>query len=179
VQKYEFLQQDLGIAHEPSETELRAFFHAHEAQYQVPAKLSFTQVYFSPDARGEEGARRAALQLRAQLAVSHATRAAAQGDPFPGPTDYAGVTLPDVARVFGSGNLSDEIQKLPPGEWSAPLRSGLGWHLIYLDGVQPTRVATFEEVSAALRRDYLEAERSQHNAEAFAKLERKFTIVRE
>lgn len=179
VQKYEFLQQDLGIAHEPSEAELRSYFRAHEAQYQVPAKLTFTQVYFSPDHRGDEAARNAALRLRPQLAASHATRAAEQGDPFPGPTDYSALTQQDVARVFGSGSLTDAIFKLPPGEWSAPLRSGLGWHLIYLDGVQPARLATFEEASAALRRDYLEAERSRHNDEAFAKLKRNFTIVRE
>ena len=179
VQKYEFLQQDLGIAHEPSEAELRSYFRAHEAQYQVPAKLTFTQVYFSPDSRGDDGARKAALQLRSQLAATRASRASAQGDPFPGPTDYAALTQQDVARVFGGGNLTDEIFKLPPGEWTAPLRSGLGWHLIYLDGVQPARVATFEEASAALRRDYLEAERSRHNDEAFAKLKRNFTIVRE
>jgi peptidyl-prolyl cis-trans isomerase C len=179
VQKYEFLQQDLGIAHQPNEAELRSYFHAHEAKYQVPAKLTFTQVYFSPDGRGDEAARNAALRLRSQLAATQSSRAAAQGDPFPGPIDYAALTQQDVARVFGSGELTDSIFKLPVGEWSAPLRSGLGWHLIYLDGVQAARLASFEEASASLRRDYLESEASRRNDEAFAKLKRQFTIVRE
>jgi peptidyl-prolyl cis-trans isomerase C len=179
VQKYQFLQQDLAIAHEPSEAELRSYFQTHEAAYRVPAKLTFTQVYFSPDTRGDDGARDAARRLRAQLAATGATRAAAEGDAFPGPTDYAALTQQDVARVFGSGNLSDEIFRLPVGAWSPPLRSGLGWHLIYVDARQPLRGAEFAEVAQAVRRDYADAQRSHHNAEAFAKLKRSFTIVRE
>jgi peptidyl-prolyl cis-trans isomerase C len=179
VQKYQFLQQDLGVVAEPTEVQLRSYFQAHAAAYQVPSKLAFTQVYFSPDTRGDEGAREAAQRLRSQLAVAGATRAAGEGDPFPGLVDYAALTAPDVARVFGSGNLTDEIFNLPVGQWSAPLRSGLGWHLIYVDAVQPTHAARFEEVQEPVRRDYLNDERARHNDEAFAKLRRTFTIVRE
>jgi peptidyl-prolyl cis-trans isomerase C len=179
VQKYEFLQQDLGIAHEPKQAQLLAYFQAHQAQYQTPPKVTFTQVYFSPDVGGEDAARDAAQRLRPQLMASGASRAAAQGDAFPGSTDYAALTQADAARVFGSGELTERIFMLPVGEWSPPLHSGLGWHLVYLNAVQPARVASFEEVADAVRRDYLDAERSRHNAEAFAKLERSFTIVRE
>jgi hypothetical protein len=179
VQKYEFLQQDLGIAHEPSQAQLLTYFNAHAAQYLAPAKLTFTHVYFSPDTHGDDAARSAAQRLRTQLVTWGASRAAAQGDAFPGSTDYAALTQADVARVFGSGELTEQIFKLPVGEWSAPLRSGLGWHLVYVNAVQAARVASFDEVADAVRRDYLDAERSRHNAEAFAKLERSFTIVRE
>ena len=179
VQKYEFLQQDLGIAREPSDAQLLAYFNAHAAQYQVPAKITFTHVYFSPDTRGEDAAHDAAQHLRTQLVASGASRAPPQGDPFPGSTDYAALTQPDVARVFGSGELTEQIFKLPAGEWSPPLHSGLGWHLVFVNAVQPARVAPFEEVAAAVRRDYMDAERSRYDAEAFAKLKQSFTIVRE
>jgi len=35
VQKYQFLQQDLAITAEPTDTQLRDFYHQHIAQYQV------------------------------------------------------------------------------------------------------------------------------------------------
>jgi peptidyl-prolyl cis-trans isomerase C len=179
VQKYEFLQQDLGIAREPNQAQMLEYFEAHAAHYQLPGRLTFTQVYFSADTRGEDAARDAAQRLRSKLTGTSTTRAAEQGDPFPGPTDYAALTQEDVARVFGNSNLTSEIFKLPVGEWSLPLRSGLGWHLVYVDAVQPSRSAKFEEVSDQVRRDYLEGERSNHNSGAFAKLKRSFTIVRE
>jgi peptidyl-prolyl cis-trans isomerase C len=179
VQKYEFLQQDLDIAREPSQAQLVAYFNAHLAHYRLPAKLNFTHVYFSPDIRGDDGARAAALRLRTQLLASGESRAAATGDSFPGSTDYVALAQADVARVFGSGELSERIFKLPAGEWSPPLRSGLGWHLVYVNAVQAARDAGFDEVAEAVRRDYLDAERSRLNAEAFARLSRKFTIVRE
>lgn len=179
VQKYEFLQQDLGIAREPTQPQLRAYFEAHAAAYQTPAKLTFSHVYFSPDARGDEAARQAAQSLRRDLMAAGAQRAPAQGDAFPGAADYAALTQADVARVFGSSELSEQIFNLPVDQWSLPLRSGLGWHLVYVNALQPAHAARLEEVADAVRRDYLDAERSRHNAESFAKLARGFTIVRE
>jgi peptidyl-prolyl cis-trans isomerase C len=179
VQKYEFLQQDLDIAREPSQAQLLAYFNDHTARYRLPAKLNFTHVYFSPDIRGDDGARSAAQALRGQLVAADESRAAAQGDSFPGSTEYVALTQADVARVFGNGELSERIFKLQTGEWSPPLRSGLGWHLVYVNAVQAARDASFDEVAEAVRRDYLDAERSRLNAEAFAKLSRNFTIVRE
>lgn len=179
VQKYEFLQQDLSIAREPDQAQLLAYFKDHALQYQLPAKVTFTQVYFSPDDRGEDSARNAAQRLRTQLQATGAIRAAGQGDSFPGSIDFSALTRADVARVFGTGELTDEIFKQPTGEWSPPLRSGLGWHLVYVNAVQPARVASFEEVADAVRRDYLDAQRTRHNAEAFAKLQKSFTIVRQ
>ena len=49
VQKYEFLQQDLAAIQEPDEVALTTWFEQHRSQYQQPARVSFTQVYFSPD----------------------------------------------------------------------------------------------------------------------------------
>jgi peptidyl-prolyl cis-trans isomerase C len=179
VQKYEFLQQDLAIAREPSDAQLLAYYNAHAAQYQVAAKVTFSHVYFSPDTRGEDAAHDAAQHLRMQLVSLGASRAAPQGDSFPGSTDYAALTQPDVARVFGSGELTEQIFKLPAGQWSPPLHSGLGWHLVFVNAVQPARAASFEEVAATVRRDYMDAQRNRDNAQAFAKLKQSFTIVRE
>jgi len=179
VQKYEFLQQDLAVAHLPSPLELRAYYREHQARYRIPDKLSFSQVFFSTDTRGEQGARADAERLRVRLLTSGASRAPASGDSFPGPTDFAAVTPQDVARVFGAGTLAEGLLHQAPGSWSQPVRSGLGWHLIHLDAIEPAHAPAFEEVEEQVRRDYLEALRQQHNDEAFAKLKRGFTIVRE
>jgi hypothetical protein len=179
VQKYEFLQQDLGIAHEPAETELRAWYQAHPQQYLAPARATFTHVYFSVDRRGEQGAQSAAKALAAQLEASGATRAADAGDRFPGPQDFAGLAQPDAARVFGKDGLAVQLYSLPPGHWSAPLRSGLGWHVVYVDGQEAARPAPFDEVRDNVRRDFLESARAARNAEAYARLQRGFEIVRE
>ena len=50
-QKYEFLVKDLADSQQPSIEELKRFFEEHPDFYQAPTKLSFTQLYFSPDKR--------------------------------------------------------------------------------------------------------------------------------
>ena len=59
------------------------------------------------------------------------------------------------------------------------MRSGYGWHTVYVSAHQPARPVAFDEVQAAVRRDYLEAERARRQAEAFAKLRQRYEIVRE
>jgi peptidyl-prolyl cis-trans isomerase C len=179
VQKYEFLQQDLSIPEQPGPTQLLNYFRDHTAQYQIPARITFTQVYFSPDRLGLDGAHEAAQRLRVQLLRSGANRASIQGDAFPGPSDYSALTQPDIARVFGSGELTAQIFNLPLGVWSPPLRSGLGWHLVYVSAVQATRNPLFEEVAEKVRRDYLAAQSERRNAASLARLAQGFTIVHE
>jgi len=178
VQKYEFLQQDLDLTQEPTNGELLAFYRQHLRQYRVPQKVTFTQVYFSPDTRGDEGARADAVRVAAGLRERRITRAVEEGDRFPGPSDYAALSADELVRVFGKQGLVTEIFNQTPNRWSAPIRSGLGWHLVYVTAHQAEQLATFEEVRDSVRRDYLESLQDRRNAEVYAKLRRGFAIVR-
>jgi hypothetical protein len=179
VQKYEFLQQDLAIAREPTDAQLLDYFRQHADQYRVPDKVTFTHVYFSPDARGDSGARDAAQELASSLNTQDIARAADQGDRFPGSNDFAVLSREELARVFGKEGLVEDLFRVEPNRWSKPLRSGFGWHTVYVSARRTGRQASFEDARNDVRRDYLEAERSRRNAEVFAKLRKSFEIVRE
>jgi peptidyl-prolyl cis-trans isomerase C len=176
VQKYEFLQQDLATIPQPHEADLAAWYAAHQGQYRRPARVSFTQIYFSPDTRGEQAAYDNALRERSSLVSSGRTRAPQDGDAFPGTTDFSSLTAQDVERVFGPGSLSDSIFALPLATWSAPLRSGLGWHLVRVDAREPAQTPPQSEVSERVRRDWLEAQRERHNDDSYARLKARYTI---
>ena len=179
VQKYEFLQQDLASIPETDDATLNAWFREHRSQYEQPARISFTQVYFSPDRREEQAAYDRALRERASLTSSGRTRAPGDGDVFPGTTDFSALTAQDVERVFGPGQLSDQIFSLPRSTWSPPLRSGLGWHLIRIDAIEPAQIPAFSEVSERVRRDWSAAQRSRRNDDDYARLKARYTIVRQ
>ena len=49
VQKMQFLMEDVSPPAEPTEGELRAFYLAHAERYAVPARVTFSQVYFSSE----------------------------------------------------------------------------------------------------------------------------------
>lgn len=179
VQKYEFLQQDLALEQNPTQEQLKAYYAQHSRDYRTPARVSFTQVYFSTDSRGEEGARADAERVAAALKGQGVTRAVEEGDRFPGPTDYAAASGEELSRVFGKEGLATDIFEVKLNRWSEPIRSGLGWHLVYVSEYRTAQLATFEQAEDTVRRDYLEAVRSTRNADVYAKLKRGFVIVRE
>ncbi len=179
VQKYEFLQQDLGTPKDPSAAELRVYYDSHHKNYEIPERLTFSQVFFSVDREGDDAARARAERALAELTRLRVTRAPEDGDSFPGAVDYAGATPTQVRRAFGASALSEAIFEAPAGTWSGPFRSGFGWHLVYVSAREPAGVAPYEAVEDAVRRDYVDAERSARNAEALDALKKHFTIVRE
>lgn len=179
VQKYEFLEEDLSMPAEPTEPQLRNYYEQHLDRYRRPERVTFTQVYFSPDARGDSRARDAAQAAASILNRHGVTRAADQGDRFPGIVDFAAVSREDLARVFGTEGLADVIFSVDLNHWSPPLRSGFGWHTVYVTSREPAREASFEEARDDVRFDYLHAERDRRNAEAFQKLSENFRVVRE
>jgi peptidyl-prolyl cis-trans isomerase C len=179
VQKYEFLQQDLGTPKDPSEADLRAFYQSHTKNYEIPERLTFSHVFFSIDRDGDKAAKARAERVLAALNQRRVTRAPESGDGFPGAFDYAGATPTQVRRAFGSSTLSEEIFTIVPGHWAGPFRSGFGWHLVYVAVHQPAGVAAYDDAQDAVRRDYLDAERGIRNAAALENLKKHFTIVRE
>ncbi len=177
VQKYEFLQQDLGTPKDPTDAELRAFYRSHAAKFEIPERLTFTHVYFAVDGSSDEAAKSRAEQALAALNQAGATRGPDYGDSFPGAVDYSGATSTQVRRAFGSGDLSEKVFAIAPGHWAGPFRSGFGWHLVYVTAHAPPSVAAFDGARDAVLRDYVEAERGKRNAEALAALKKHFTIV--
>jgi peptidyl-prolyl cis-trans isomerase C len=179
VQKYEFLQQDLGTPKDPSEADLHAFYQLHAKNYEIPERLTFSHVFFSVDGSSDDAAKARAERALAALNQQGVARAPESGDSFPGEVDYAGATPTQVRRAFGSSTLSEEIFKIAPGLWAGPFRSGFGWHLVYVAAREPAGVAAYDDAKDAVMRDYFDAERGARNAEALETLKKHFTIVRE
>jgi peptidyl-prolyl cis-trans isomerase C len=179
VQKYEFLEQDMGAPQPPTDAELKAYFEAHERQYEIPERLTFSQVYFSVDRAGEAATQARAAQALKFLEDRRVTRAPELGDSFPGEADYAEVTPTQVRRAFGSSALSEELLETSPGHWAGPFRSGLGWHLIYVTAHEPSSLPTFDEARDRVERDYIDGARAARSTAAYARLKARYVIERE
>jgi peptidyl-prolyl cis-trans isomerase C len=179
VQKYEFLQQDLAIAAEPSETELRAYFDRHAEHYRTPATVAFSHVYFSVDRHGETGARAAAETTAERLNAVGVSRAPDAGDAFPGPREFPTLSADEADRVFGQSALTNSLFALSAGRWSTPLRSAYGWHTVHVDSYIAAKAATFSTVADQVRRDYLDDARTARNETAYAQVRKNYEIVRE
>jgi hypothetical protein len=169
IQKMQFLLEDLQAPPEPDDARLQAYYHAHLDRYSLPARTTFSHVYFS------DTPQRAAGVL---LHLSRTSgRAPGSGDPFPDLYDFSNYGQEQVERLFGHGEFSAAVFSTLAGRWSGPFRSTYGWHLLYVHSRQPAAARPFSQVRAEVRADYLQQEQHQANEDAFRQLERKFTIV--
>ena len=178
IQKYDFLRSDLVVPEQPTPAVLERWFEQNRMRYQIPERVSFAQVYFaSPDDRPVSTVPERVLRALAQLREAHASRAEGVGDPFPGPSDVGALTKDDAVRVFGQSEVSEELFSVPIGQWTGPMRSGYGWHLIYLTHRLAARVPTLEEVRGRVLADYLADQREAINAGQFNALKARYTLT--
>ena len=174
VQKMEFLLQDTSAIAQPSETEMAAWLTTHADRYQVPERLVFRQIYFSPSLRGDkaEGDARAML---ASLTPARTTPYPA-GDPFMLAADPEPRARIDIARDFGA-DFAAALFALPAGSWQGPVRSALGLHLVRVDQRLAARLPPLAEIRDRVHDDIM-AERFQTASDAaYARIRGRYIVT--
>ena len=137
----------------PTSDEMRARYQQSRSRYVAPARLGLAHVYVSRDAHGEAARERAsALRKRIdgqELDVGDAVRL---GDPFLRGHRMASRSERDLAGVFGPG-LAKAVFGLAPREWSEPIESAYGFHLVWIEESVPARQRPLEEVESQVREE--------------------------
>jgi peptidyl-prolyl cis-trans isomerase C len=178
IQKAQFLQRDLATVPLPQESELRACYSAHPELFTSAPRVTFEQLYFSADhggwAKAETRARRALDQVRR----GSATSLASPDDPFPLQIPPEDLTHLDAVRVFGDTGIVEALFSTPEGQWSEPVRSAYGWHLVKVDHRQSANVAAFSQVRTQVESVYLQERRQAAQQRALAALRARYEIVR-
>jgi len=177
AQKLEFLTADLAMMKQPAEGELEQYFRDNQANYRAPDQISFSQVFFDPDARDEatlDDAAEVLVQLRSAGEPDAQTLEA--GDRFMLQGYFPSVTEAEIGRTMGSG-FSEAVMQLDPGQWHGPVLSGYGVHLVYVYDFLAAPPAVFEDVQATVLEDWHAVQREQFNADFFEALKNNYEII--
>src|SRR5690606_23325611 len=126
IEKMQYLTQDLADPEPPSEDELREFFAQDPERFALPAAVTFEQVFFSPQMRGEALERDVEDARRAREAGADPLEA---GDRTPLPPRFDAAGRDRIAVLFGDA-MADALFAIEPGEWVGPYRSDFGLHLV-------------------------------------------------
>jgi hypothetical protein len=172
VQKLEFLTEDTALAKPPSEEEIAAFYRDHSIQFAEPARLTFSHVYVSTDRRGDAAPDDAAALLENLRAGADPAQL---GDPFMLQRHFALRTEAELGQLFGR-EFASRLFALASEEWSGPIASGYGLHLVRIeqrqDGYQPELAAVYD----AVRNEWLGQKRREANQEYYGRLRRRYAI---
>jgi len=177
AQKMQFLAEDVAAAHEPTSAELRAWYEKYPANFALPGRIAFRQLYFSPDRRGQhahDDAEKALTRLAGQPVDSKL--AASLGDAFMLQGYYADRSPEQVGKNFGPA-FAQAVFRIKPGSWQGPIESGYGWHLVFANSFVPGRVPAFEEIEPDVKTAWLADQKAQAWSKAYDTMRAKYTVL--
>ena len=174
AQKMNFLFEDTWTRAQLSEAELRAFYSDHSEMFETGASISFEQLYYSAERRADAPADAAdALKLlRTGLPLSPRL----QGDRLLVEGEFLDESEQTVSAAFGPA-FAREVFRLEPAEWTGPIRSAYGMHLVRVTKLTHPQLRSFEDVRQAVEEKYRREQERSAKERFLAELRTKYGVV--
>lgn len=172
-QKLEVMAEEQLTRAAPSDAELSAYLAENAARFSQPGELSFEQILLE-DADSASQAEQDLLDVRAALAGGAAPSTLGQRSLLPQAQERVPLDL--VARDFGQG-FAEELARLPLFEWSGPVVSGFGSHLVRVSERSPATAPSLEAVRQQVAREWEHEQRERSLAEHYQELLSRYEVV--
>jgi hypothetical protein len=173
-QKMEFVGEDLVALAQPSEEQLAELLTRRIEDFRLPPSISFEQVFVSPARRGADAPQEAQRML-ASLQQGGA-EVASVGDATLLDSAYDHLAPAQIAGLFGE-TFAAAVFELPLAQWSGPVRSSYGLHLVRVLSREDAKNPPVDQVRDTLGREW-QAEKRRETVEALYKtLRDRYQIV--
>ena len=173
-QKMEFIAENMNVV-EPSDEQLTEYLTANAEQFRSEDRLTFRHVYLSAARRDAlEGDSRSVAVKLASMNVD--TDAAALGDPFMLGDEFRDMTRSDIVRTFGE-RFAEQLFNLGPGRWQGPVASSYGIHFVRVGERAQGHMLPLDSVRPAVRREWMNARRTEAEAAFYAALRARYEVV--
>lgn len=171
-QKLEFLARDQQSYNEPSDEELSIWLTAHATNYHQAERISFHHVLASHDKRGEQAQKDAHSFLQA---LKTGAKFETLGDTSMLPSSLSLSTQDDIASLFGDA-FAKAVLAVQKEEWSAPIQSAYGYHLVLITERTPARPSTLNGIRETLKADWLTAQKQETRNKYLENLRQNYTV---
>lgn len=172
-QKYEVMSEEALASQPPSDADLQAYLAAHADTFRKAGRVSYEQVLVVPSGSGEDV--QAAVDA-ARAALARGIDPSSVGRPTMLPAREDDTALDLVARDFGE-NFAKQLESLPLNEWSGPVESGFGLHLVRLSARTPGGVPPLADIRAAVAREWESTRRREALEAQLQALRNRYEVV--
>lgn len=171
-QKLEFLAEDAVDQVHPSEADLQAWLAAHPDAFHDEPTVALRQVFLKPDRPAAEAARLLA-RLRAAGPQADTSRL---GDPTTLPAELPDGLAREVALTFGDA-FARALEGAPTGEWTGPVRSTYGLHLVLVRARAGGEAPDLASVRPLVEREVIAERRQRALAALYDRLLARTTVI--
>ena len=164
-QKLELLMDNMASVNVPSQQMLEAYLQESADDFKGDYRVSFIQVFVNPEEHSDP--QNVALNLLKQL--QEGARPEDLGDATLMGYSFPDYSQTDVGRRFGS-DFSRQVIQVESDEWSGPLYSGMGLHLIRIDHFENGTLPELSEIQNSVEREWMAKKKSEFKAATYEKL---------
>ena len=168
-QKMEFLFEDFS-AYEPTREELQQFLDDNPEQFTTDARITFEHVYL------KDGSQAEAEVLLREL---KSTGSVPADDRFLSgllPPRFEAAREAEIGARLG-GAFAEQLLTLDRDQWTGPVDSPFGIHLVYIEEVVPGRLPKLDEVTDIVTRDWQVVRRAEAERDILETLRAKYTVT--
>ena len=169
--KLEFILEDL-TTQTVADADLAAFLQKHPEKFRAETQLSFQQVFLDPKKRKDVEADAQELLIR----LNNGIAADSVGDSTLAPFEYRLATHSDITRSLGEG-FAIEVIKLSPGDWTGPIYSAYGAHLLKVSERIEARLPALAEIRGLVKREYLVVLKQEQKDLVYKKLRDNYEVT--
>lgn len=186
-QKLAVLSEE-ALAAEPSDAELARYLAENRERFELPATVSFEQVYFDPErheGRLDGDIRRTLALLRGRATPASSGSASRAVDAVHGdPPSIDFTTLPasltnaspeDVTRAFGVA-FEQGIRALATGTWAGPVPSAFGMHLVRIAARGAPHLPALAEIREQVAREWQHARATTAKEREYRALRARYAV---
>lgn len=171
-QKLDFIAEDAATQRGPTDEDLSVYLEEHAEDFALSSRLWVRQIYLD-DAKHDQVAAEA---MRARLNNDPLIDPRSLGDPLMLDHAYSDVSLPELARSFGS-QFSRQVAELEPGVWQGPVESTYGMHIVIVDRRVPGRLPALDEVRDTVRREWRHAHQQALKEQFYRELLDRYHVI--
>ena len=171
-QKADLLSED-ALTPLPSDGDLEAYLAAHRADFDIPARVSFHQIYIDPGRHRDGDLNTVVANLRRALMLR--SQPGTLGDPTLLPATMTDALPRDVEAAFGP-DFARQLTANDSDDWQGPLRTSYGLHLVRITHRgEPTR-ATLANARDVIAREWSRARTVKLKEQFYQALARRYTV---
>lgn len=169
--KMSYIINDVLVPEQATDQQLQLFMDSHPDKFISPVRFTFSHYYF--DDNLQNTIKIADRVVAAQIAIRNGEKVL--DDDFPGKKYIEDLPEHQIARLFGR-NFAEQLEPLILNEWSDPLKSGYGLHLVNV--VKRTKATTAElsDIRSRVLKEWQVNQQKKSNINAYQSLRAAYDI---
>ena len=171
-QKADLLSED-ALTSEPSDRDLEAYLAAHQAEFDIPGRVSFQQIYIDPGRHRGDDLTMVVTSVR--QALTQGTQPGTLGDRTLLPATMTEALPHDIEAAFGN-DFARQLAAIDGDGWQGPLITSYGLHLVRITyRGEPTR-ATLADARDVVAREWSRAQTAKLKEQFYQMLAGRYTV---